>query len=116
MSPDFFVSHFAAYGFDAVIGSRFPPLPFRQALDRDGALTFQDKPRLMVQLCHRLGIDPANVIAYGDSQSDVPLFEVAAISVAVNADEHVSGVASVSYDGEDLYDAYQEGLAAHHMR
>jgi phosphoserine phosphatase len=112
MSPDFFVEHFAAYGFDQVIGSRFPALPFRQALDRDGILTFEDKPRLVTELCHRLGIDSARVVAYGDSQSDVPLFGRAAVSVAVNADHHVSRMASVSYDGDDLYEAYRLGLGA----
>ncbi len=74
MSPNFFVSRFAAYGFDQVIGSRFPALPFRQALDHDGILTFEDKPRLVTEVCNRLDIDPARVVAYGDSQSDVPLF------------------------------------------
>jgi phosphoserine phosphatase len=112
MSPDFFVSRFAAYGFDQVIGSRFPALPFRQALDHDGILTFEDKPRLVTEVCDRLGIDPARVVAYGDSQSDVPLFGRAAVSVAVNADHHVSRIASVSYSGDDLFDAYQLGLAA----
>ncbi len=110
MSPDFFVSHFTAYGFDRAIGSRFPALPFRRALDHDGILTFEDKPRLVTELCHRLGTDPARVVAYGDSQSDVPLFGRAAVSVAVNADHHAARMASVSYDGDDLYEAYQLGL------
>lgn len=116
MSPDFFVSHFATYGFDQAIGSRFPSLPFTQALDHDGILTFADKPRLVTELCDRLGIDAARVIAYGDSQSDVPLFQQAAASVAINADHHVAGLASVSYTGEDLYDAYLLGLDALRLR
>jgi phosphoserine phosphatase len=53
-----------------------------------------------------------DVVAYGDSQSDVPLFEVAGASVAVNADDHVSGLASRSYRGDDLLEAYRHGLHA----
>jgi phosphoserine phosphatase len=112
MSPDFFVAHFADYGFDEVVGSRFPALPFGGALDRDGILTFADKPRLVRALCERFGIAMVDVVAYGDSQSDVPLFEVAGASVAVNADDHVSGLASTSYRGDDLLEAYRLGLRA----
>lgn len=112
MSPDFFVSHFAAYGFDQLVGSRFPALPFGEALDHDGILTFEDKPRLVRELCRRLETDLSRVIAYGDSQSDVPLFELAGASGAVNADHHVSGLASVSYEGDDLYEAYRLGVGA----
>ena len=112
MSPDFFVAHFAAYGFDRLVGSRFPALPFAEALDADGVLTPADKPRLVRELCRQLGTDVSRVVAYGDSQSDVPLFEQAGASVAVNADHHVSGLASVGYDGDDLYEAYRLGVDA----
>lgn len=112
MSPDFFVRHFSDYGFDAAVGSRFPSLPFVEALDHSGILTFDDKPRIVLDLCREFGIDLSHVVAYGDSQSDVPLFEVAGTSVAVNADHHVSGLATVSYHGGDLYEAYCIGREA----
>jgi phosphoserine phosphatase len=38
--------------------------------------------------------------------SDAQLFAAVPVSVAVNADAHVSGVASPAYTGRDLCDAY----------
>jgi phosphoserine phosphatase len=46
-------------------------------------------------------------VAYGDSLSDRDLFAVVPVSVAVNADSHVSGVATHSYMGGDLWEAYE---------
>lgn len=112
MSPDFFVGHFSDYGFDAAIGSRFPSLPFATDLDHSGVLAFDDKPRIVTDLCQDLGVSLSCVVAYGDSQSDVPLFGIAGTSVAVNADHHVSELATTAYQGEDLYDAYLAGLRA----
>lgn len=51
------------------------------------------KSRLATELCDRLRIDADRVVAYGDSQSDVPLFRRAAVSVFINADHHVSSPA-----------------------
>jgi phosphoserine phosphatase len=108
MSPDFFVSRWLSYGFHAVAGSRFPPVPFAEPLDPGGILTFDDKPHIVAEL--RVEYDAELVIAYGDSQSDVPLFGLADVSVAVNADRHVSGLATVAYRGNDLYAAYELAL------
>ena len=109
MSPDFFVQHWLSYGFDVATGSRFPAPPFRQPLDPDGVLTFEDKPRIAAIIAAEQGI--SNIVAYGDSHSDVPLFGVAAISVAVNADVHVRQLATHSYSGNNLFDAYQMALS-----
>jgi len=111
MSPDFFVDHWLQYGFDVAVGSRFPALPFRAPLDPAGILTFEDKPTIVERLRVRYGVDARHVVAYGDSESDVPLFKVAGRSVAVNADHHVRDLASVHYLGDDLFAAYQLGLA-----
>jgi phosphoserine phosphatase len=109
MSPDFFVDEWLSYGFHAVAGSRFPPVPFADPFDPDGILTFDDKPRIVAGMRAEFGAE--SVIAYGDSQSDVPLFGVADVSVAVNADRHVSDLATVAYRGNDLYAAYELALA-----
>lgn len=106
MSPDFFVNQWLSYGFHRVAGSEFGPLPLDGAgFAADRILTFDDKPRIVAEL--RNERDAEAVIAYGDSQSDVPLFGVADVSVAVNADRHVSGLATVAYRGNDLYAAYE---------
>ena len=110
MSPDFFVDQWLAYGFHAAAGSGFGPLPLSGAtFAADRILTFDDKPRIVAELRLEHGAD--TVIAYGDSQWDVPLFGVADVSVAVNADRHVSGLATVAYRGDDLYAAYELALA-----
>jgi phosphoserine phosphatase len=108
MSPDFFVNQWLSYGFHVVAGSRFPPVPFVEPFDPGGILTFDDKPRIVAELRREYGAE--SVVAYGDSQSDVPLFGVADVSVAVNADRHVSGLATVAYRGNDLYAAYELAL------
>jgi phosphoserine phosphatase len=114
MSPNFFADRWLRYGFDAVVASRFPALPFPPlpagtAFDAGGILTFADKPRIAQELAERYGFTMADLCAYGDSQSDVDLFAVSGVSVAVNADQHVRHLADVHYTGNDLYAAYQLG-------
>jgi phosphoserine phosphatase len=46
-------------------------------------------------------------LAYGDSLSDKDLFAVVPTSVAVNADDHLAGLATHAYAGRDLWDAYE---------
>ena len=41
--------------------------------------------------------------------SDAPLFRHLDACVAVNADEQLAGLATVSYDGDDLTQAYALG-------
>lgn len=112
MSPDVFVDQWRSYGFHAAVGSGFGPLPLDGAFAAERILTFDDKPRIVAELRAEYAADV--VVAYGDSQSDVPLFGIADISVAVNADRHVSGLATVAYRGDDLYAAY--GLVLAHLR
>ncbi len=108
MSPGFFVERWLDYGFDEAIGSRFPMPPFTSELDpADNILTFDDKPQIVERLRTRHGVPADRVVVYGDSQSDVPLFRVAGVSIAVNADDHVRHLATHAYNGPDLNEAYQ---------
>jgi phosphoserine phosphatase len=59
------------------------------------------------RLCEQFGVRRADCVAYGDSSSDRDLFGAVPISVAVNADRHLSDVATHSYKGEDLWEAYE---------
>jgi phosphoserine phosphatase len=59
------------------------------------------------ELCARFGVNRADCVAYGDSMSDAELFAALPVSVAVNADHHVSGLASYAYTGRDLREAYE---------
>lgn len=52
------------------------------------------KGEALLQLCSRLRIDPATVIAIGDSENDLPMLRAAGLGVAMgNADESVRRVA-----------------------
>jgi phosphoserine phosphatase len=109
MSPDFFARHLLDVGFDDVVASRFPALPFRDALDPGGILTPGDKVRIVDELCERHGLPRSRCVAYGDSISDAPLFRQLTNTVAVNADHHLAELAAVSYRGDDLAGAYSLG-------
>jgi phosphoserine phosphatase len=116
MSPDFFARHLLALGFDEVVASRFPALPFREPLDPAEILTPGDKVRIVGALRARHGLPQSRCVAYGDSMSDAPLFRRLAKTVAVNADHHLAELAAVSYCGDDLAGAYALGrvlLAGH---
>ncbi|WP_419996481.1 HAD family hydrolase [Streptomyces boninensis] len=108
MSPGFFVERLLDWGVHAAHGSRFPPFPFgeHQTIDAAGILAPEDKVRIADELCAAYGLGRADCIAYGDSMSDAALFAAVPRSVAVNADHHVSGLASCAYDGRDLREAY----------
>ncbi|MFA1543603.1 HAD family hydrolase [Actinomadura monticuli] len=106
MSPDFFARHLLALGFDDVIASRFPPMPFTGTLDPAGILTPDDKVRVTEELRAGHRLTPAQCTAYGDSMSDAPLFRHLTNTVAVNADHHLADIAALDYRGTDLTEAY----------
>ena len=106
LSPDFFASHLLDLGFDEVVASRFPALPFTEPVDPTGILNPIDKVRIVDQLRTSYGLSRSCCVAYGDSMSDVPLFRQLKATIAVNADEHLDGIAATSYHGGDLTEAY----------
>jgi phosphoserine phosphatase len=114
MSPDFFAEHLLEFGIDVVAASRFPALPFVQALDPAGILQPADKIRLAEGERIASGLAPSDCVAYGDSMSDLPLFGVLENTVAVNADEKLERIAAVAYRGDSLLEAYEmaRGLLA----
>jgi phosphoserine phosphatase len=111
MSPDFFADHLRDFGLDTVAASRFPALPFTVALDPSGILEPADKVRLTERELSELGLAHTQCVAYGDSMSDLPLFDVLANTVAVNADESLEQRAARVYRGENLLEAYALGRA-----
>jgi phosphoserine phosphatase len=48
-------------------------------------------------------------VAYGDSTSDVELFRKLHRTVAVNATAATKALAAKTYEGHDMWDAYQIG-------
>ncbi|NLU69553.1 HAD-IB family phosphatase [Streptomyces sp. HNM0574] len=125
LSPDFFVRLLAEQappgrrseglpaadgpgrGADAARGSVWPALPFRDPVDPAGILSAAAKVKIADELCAAFGVSRADCVAYGDSMSDVALFGAVPVSVAVNADHHVSGLAAYEYRGDDLREAYR---------
>ncbi|MGV9855875.1 HAD family hydrolase [Streptomyces sp. NPDC003442] len=107
LSPGFFVSRLLDWGADATYGSTWPAVPFREPVDPAGILTPAAKVRIADELCAKFGLTRHHCVAYGDSLSDAELFAVVPVSVAVNADHHVSEIASHAYTGRDLREAYE---------
>lgn len=111
MSPDFFANHLTAYGFDTVVASRFPALPFAAPVDPAAILTPEHKVEVVDDLLELYQVDPSRCVAYGDSMSDLPLFRHLTATVAVNATAHLAGMAAAEYRGDDLVEAYRLGRA-----
>ncbi|MER0446973.1 HAD-IB family phosphatase [Streptomyces sp. Edi4] len=106
LSPSFFVERLLGWGAHATHGSLFPDVPFTRPVDPAGILSPAAKVTVMKRLCAQFGVDPASCVAYGDSMSDVDLFAAVPVSVAVNADHHLAGLATHTYTGDDLREAY----------
>lgn len=106
ISPSWFVEGLLDWGADAAHGSRWPSVPFRDPIDPAGILTSAAKVRIADELCRTFGLTRGDCVAYGDSLSDAELFAALPVSVAVNADHHVSGIATYAYTGTDLRNAY----------
>lgn len=106
LSPDYFAEQFLDFGFDAVFASRFPRSA-REPLDVAGVLGPEDKPRIAARFCADHGLGLRDAIAYGDSMSDVFLFEAVGVRVSVNGDHHVAERSDVAVQGRDMLVAYR---------
>jgi phosphoserine phosphatase len=109
MSPDLFTAGLRDLGLHTVHASRFPPLPFAAPLDPAGILVPEDKVRLVEEELDATGVAAHACVAYGDSLSDAPLFRRLRRTVAVNASADLRALATASYDGDDLREAYALG-------
>ncbi|MFC8239578.1 HAD family hydrolase [Streptomyces chartreusis] len=107
LSPSFFVERLTGWGAHAAYGSRFPAVPFTEPVDPAGVLSAEAKVRIADLLCEEFGVTRAECVAYGDSGSDKALFGAVPVSVAVNADHHLAGLATHTYMGMDLWEAYE---------
>lgn len=103
-APDFFANHFYSFGFDYIFASK----PFslqRREFTPQHILHAADKPRLANQLCQQLNIPFEESIAFGDSLSDVVLFQKLSHTVSINGDRHIKNYAKYHYTGKDLLEA-----------
>lgn len=103
-SPEFFAHHFYEYGFEYIFASKPFNLVEREFTPQH-LLHAKDKPVLAKELCQKLDLAFHDAIAFGDSLSDVPLFQALSHTVSVNGDSHVKDYAKHHYQGMDLMDA-----------
>jgi phosphoserine phosphatase len=106
LSPQFFAERLLAWGLHTAHGARVyagrPP-------DPAAVFTPASKVALARELIARYELDESDCVAYGDSASDLPLFELLEHTVAVNGTDSIRAVAAASYDGSDLRGAYAIG-------
>ena len=106
LSPQFFADKLLDLGlheaYGAGVRSGEAPLPER-------VLTPESKVYIATEVLERLGLGNEDTVAYGDSASDVPLFEILDNTVAVNGSESLARQAAVAYYGNDLREAYALG-------
>jgi phosphoserine phosphatase len=108
LSPQFFADRLVAWGVGSAHGAAVDVI---SPLDPDNVLTPLLKVRIAEELMLRYGLTADDCIAYGDSSSDVPLFELLSNTVAVNGSEALNRLSAASYEGGDLREAYALGRA-----
>ncbi len=106
LSPQFFADRLLALGLHEAYGAE---VPAGGEVVAERVLTPESKVYIATELLERLGLGADDTVAYGDSSSDVPLFEVLANTVAVNGSESLAERAAVTYRGNDLRAAYALG-------
>ena len=65
--------------------------------------------RVVEEICEQYDLAYSRCVAYGESSYDAPLFRRLTKTVAVNADHHLAELATLSYRGNDLAEAYALG-------
>lgn len=106
MSPQFFAEKLLglglheAFGAEVLAGGEVVP---------EHVLTPEMKVYIATEVLERLGLGSEDTVAYGDSSSDVPLFEILDNTVAVNGSASLAEHAALAYRGNDLREAYRLG-------
>jgi phosphoserine phosphatase len=106
LSPQFFVDRLLKWGLTsahgAVVEAGVQP-------DPELVTTPESKVVIANELMQRYGITADDCVAYGDSSSDIPLFEHLRNTVAVNGSDTLRSVAAIEYQGSDIREAYAIG-------
>lgn len=106
MSPNYFARYFFDYGFDCIYSSEFPSSK-EELLDINRILTPQSKLDIALELCRKNSVSLDDCVAFGDSLSDLVLFNHLKLSIAVNGSEYIRKVSRYNYQGDDLLEAYK---------
>ncbi|RTL61270.1 MAG: haloacid dehalogenase [Pseudonocardiaceae bacterium] len=105
-SPHFFVRRLEGWGVHRTFGSDVVP---GRPPTTDSLLTLQDKVDITLGLLADLGLSEDDCTAYGDSRSDVLLFERLTRTVGINPTDLLRDRCAAVYEGLDLRAAYALG-------
>ena len=105
-SPQFFVERLQRWGAHHAHGALVEP---GNSAGASRMVTRDDKLAVAQSLLERYGLDEADCVVFGDSSSDLTLFERLTNTVGVNPREHIGRLARVIYQGGDLWQAYLAG-------
>lgn len=108
LSPLFFAAKLLQWGATTAHGAE---VQSGELPDPQRVLTPHSKMAIVHALMLQYGVSASRCVAYGDSASDIPLFETLSNTVAVNASAALRKLSAASYDGEDMWEAYLVGRA-----
>ena len=106
--PQFFSDRLLAWGVGSTRGAS---VRIGEPVTPEQVITPESKVPIALELMKTHGVTSDDCVAYGDSSSDVPLFKKLRKTVAVNGTPTLKQVAAVSYEGDDLWEAYLMGRA-----
>lgn len=105
-SPKFFVERICDWGLEFAYGAIVTPGDISGAKQ---LVSSKDKLQITNNLITELALSEHACVAYGDSSSDLDLFQSLPNSVAINAKEKISNLASVVYEGPSIWEGYLLG-------
>lgn len=94
------------FGFDFISGSTHE---FKNKIHTGRmikTLTGKDKVKILEAICKKYRVSFPQVIAVGDSRSDIPIFEKAGLDIALNSDENLSNKTDCFIESENLLEVY----------
>lgn len=104
-APDFYADHFRSFGFDHIFASRPYDIASKK-FSPETVLYGKDKPFIAARHAEALRLPFEQAVAFGDSISDVPLFNALRHTISVNGDHHLESASRYSYKGDDLLAAF----------
>lgn len=109
VGPTFASEYFSnKFGFDFVSGSEHEFIDRVHSGKMIHTLSGKDKVTILEKLSKEKGIEMNEIIAVGDSRSDVPIFEKVGYRIALNADENLKSVTDLFLQTSDLLDVADE--------
>jgi len=105
VGPTFASEYFSnKFGFDFVSGSEHEFINGIHSGKMIHTLSGKDKVTILEKLSKEKGIEMNEIIAVGDSRSDIPIFEKVGFRIALNADENLKSVTDLFVQSENLLD------------